>query len=132
MKAEHIRRVRFEPYQVGMGPTFILDLFDLHTFTRDGKNKVGYILTEATPECPHVIFRSSIGVPHHKSIDEDSVVKGVMNFATLRPGDTDRNYFDDYTDVQMHFATHHAEVLSLYASEGDWIEDDGESEWEGN
>lgn len=133
MKAEHIRRVRFTPYQVGMGPTFILDVFDLNKQNRDGKYKVGYILTLSSPDCPHEVFRGTMYIGYGKAVDGDDVVKSAMTFCTLRPGDTDRDHFVDYTEAQMHFVSHHAEVLSLYGSEGMWDEEDGShATWEAN
>ncbi len=35
-----------------------------------------------------------------------------MGFLTLRPGDTDQEYFDGYTDNQLQYADEHAETLS--------------------
>jgi len=41
--------------------------------------------------------------PMH-AIDSDEAVGSLLNFLTLRPGDTDREYFEDYTPEQMEFA----------------------------
>lgn len=43
----------------------------------------------------------------------DSAVEGVMGFLTLRLGDTDDDYFANYTPAQLAFAAEHAEALSL-------------------
>lgn len=43
--------------------------------------------------------------------DSDDSVRGLMGFLTLRPGDTDREYFDNYTPEQMAFAEGDAEYL---------------------
>lgn len=45
--------------------------------------------------------------------DSDDSVRGLMGFLTLRPGDTDRDYFDDYTPEQMAFAKGDAEELGM-------------------
>lgn len=38
------------------------------------------------------------------AIDSDASVGALLGFLTLRPGDTDREYFDEYTPAQMAFA----------------------------
>ena len=37
--------------------------------------------------------------------DSDETLRGLLGFLLLRPGDTDREYFDDYTPAQRAFAT---------------------------
>lgn len=49
------------------------------------------------------------------AIDSDACLRALMAYITLRPGDTDRDYFDSYTPEQMAFAQGDAESLSLYA-----------------
>jgi len=56
-------------------------------------------------------FRSS---PMH-GIDSDEAVRALLGFLTLRPGDTDEEYFKDYTKEQMDFAEQHGENLSMYS-----------------
>jgi hypothetical protein len=46
------------------------------------------------------------------AIDSDKAVGSLMGFLTLRPGDTDSEYFESYTPEQMHFAETHAEALA--------------------
>ena len=36
-----------------------------------------------------------------------------MGFLTLRPGDTDPEYFENYTQEQKEFADQHAEALAV-------------------
>lgn len=50
-------------------------------------------------------------------IDSDKCVASLLWFLSLRPGDTDKEYFKDYTREQMDFARHHGEDLSMYAHE---------------
>jgi hypothetical protein len=40
-------------------------------------------------------------------------VRALMGFLTLRPGDTDDEYFDRYTPDQLAFADEHGEFLGL-------------------
>lgn len=61
--------------------------------------------------------------------DSDNTVRALLAFLTLRPGDTDPDYFADYTPAQHAFASGDAEELSMYADErntepfSDWPED---------
>jgi hypothetical protein len=48
-------------------------------------------------------------------IDSDESVRALLSFLTLRPGDTDAEYFENYTQEQLDFANEHAEMLSMYA-----------------
>lgn len=48
------------------------------------------------------------------AIDSDECLRALLSFLTLRPGDTDREYFDSYTPEQMDFAQGPAEQLSLW------------------
>lgn len=45
------------------------------------------------------------------------VMSDLLVFMTLRPGDTDADYFDSYTPEQLHFAETDAENLSCYNDE---------------
>ncbi len=49
--------------------------------------------------------------PMH-GIDSDATVAAIMAFLTLRPGDTDPEYFADYTPEQLAYCSEHAETLS--------------------
>jgi hypothetical protein len=51
------------------------------------------------------------------AIDSDETVAGLLAFLSLRPGDTDPDYFADYTEDQMTFALHYGEELSLYVED---------------
>jgi hypothetical protein len=45
-----------------------------------------------------------IGVPGHQSIDGIDAVLAMLSCALMRPGDTDSEWFDDYTPEQLEFA----------------------------
>jgi hypothetical protein len=55
---------------------------------------------------------SDFGCSPMHAIDSDDTIAGLMGFLTLRPGDTDDEYFDNYTDAQRDYADHYAETLS--------------------
>lgn len=48
-------------------------------------------------------------------IDSDEAVRGILGFLTLRPGEVESDYFDDYTPAQLEWRDEHAESLHLYA-----------------
>ena len=68
------------------------------------------------------IFRGTDfrGSPLHAD-DSDDALRALLGFLTLRPGDTDREYFDGYTPAQRAFAeSSDCELLAfLYSDDGD-------------
>lgn len=51
------------------------------------------------------------------AVDSDQCVGSLLTFLSLRPGDMDDEYFEDYTTEQMDFAQSHGEELMSYAIE---------------
>lgn len=49
--------------------------------------------------------------------DEAEIVRGLLGFLSLQDGDTDSEYFDNYTERQIAWRDERAETLSLYAME---------------
>lgn len=115
-KENRMRTVIFRPYVKGMGlPEFRLELFDPGNSL--SSMQVGYRLRMMNTRVhkPIVLFESPGDFrcsPMH-AIDSDECVRQLMGFLCLRPGDVYKEYFQDYTDVQMEFATEHAESLEL-------------------
>ncbi len=109
----YLRSVRFTPYRKDMGPIFTLHLWDAERRIH-GKNAVGYRLTMKETGAPRtVLFEGEdFGCSPCHAVDSDATVEGIMGFLTLRPGDTDREYFDDYTAEQMDYCRTHGESLS--------------------
>jgi hypothetical protein len=107
-----IRTVRFRPYRKGFGPTFTLQVFDLGC-ERHGKSSLGYTLKQHQSGKTTVIFDGDdFGCSPMHGIDEDHTVAAIMGFLTLRKGDTDAEYFENYTPAQTEFSENHAESLS--------------------
>ena len=122
-----IRRCKFAPYRKGMGPSFTLILWDTGKTGEYGKSRLGYELKMHTPITRRAM---AVAVPTGKSvttvlfsgedyycspchaIDSDATVAGIMTFLTLRPGDTDSDYFKDYNTLQLEYCSNHAETLS--------------------
>ena len=116
---ELIRTVRFTPYRKGMGPRFTLRLYDIGRTDRLGKDVVGYELLQTSPKANGrtrntMLFQGEDFAcsPLH-AIDSDACVESLMGFLTLKKGDTDKEYFDNYTPGQLAFSEEHAESLEI-------------------
>lgn len=111
---EKLREVRLAPYLRGHGPTFHLMTWDTGRRDRRGQPYIGYRFTmrEATG-LRTLLFTGEdfSGSPLH-AIDSDQTVASLLSFLTLRPGDTDADYFEGYTDVQRAYCDAHAETLA--------------------
>lgn len=109
---ELIRRCTFRPYI--KGATFTLSLYDLGRYHGQGPQwALGYRLTMSLNGKRTVLFEGDdYGCAPGHAIDSDAAVEGIMSFLTLRPGDTDADYFAGYTDEQREYCEQHAEALS--------------------
>jgi hypothetical protein len=109
MTKEHIRT-----WTDPDGNGFRLELYDLNTRDRDGKWTLGYEFYHHDA----LIFEGEdfYASPLH-AVDSDATVAGLLTFLSLRPGDTDPDYFADYTEEQLAWAREWGETLSLYEDE---------------
>ena len=83
--------------------------------TRNGRTCIGYELSGPTGER---IFRGTDFRPSPMHADDsDATLRGLLSFLTLRPGDTDAEYFADYTPAQHAFAASDAELLHFIYSD---------------
>lgn len=112
---DKLRTCTFRPY-VG-APHFTLTMWDSGT-QRAGKTVIHYRLrmTSINHRAHRVrttIFEAAdfAGSPMHAD-DSDETVRSLMTFLTLRPGDTDADYFASYTPKQLEFRDRHAEALA--------------------
>ena len=53
------------------------------------------------------------GVPSHQSIDGDAAKELATSLFCMKPGDTDAEFFANYTPEQIEWVNAHAETLSL-------------------
>lgn len=110
---EQLRKVTMRPY-VDQSVAFTLETFDTGKVDRMGKYVIAYRFSQGDK----VLFE---GDDFHCSpmytIDSGESLRSLLGFLTLRPGDTDEEYFKNYTQEQLDFANEHAEILSLYAHE---------------
>jgi hypothetical protein len=111
---EHLRTVVLD----GIESRYTLTISDTHTTDWQGKSRLHYrfedisdgvILFEGTDFCAS---------PLH-AVDSDDTIRALLGFLTLRPGDTDADYFAGYNDRQMAFAEGDAESLQLYTLDED-------------
>jgi len=109
-----LRRARFTPYLKGRGPTFHLTTWDTHRRDNRGQTIIGYRLKMNNK----VLFEGEdfAGSPLHGD-DSDETLKALMGFLTLRPGDTDDEYFERYTQEQLAYCEQHAEALNCAVSD---------------
>lgn len=79
---------------------YFLVLWD--TGMRNGNhNYVGYRFVGPNGQ---VLFQGTdLGVPQNEAIDSDDVVRTLLKFITLKPGDTDPEAFENYTSEQLEF-----------------------------
>ena len=91
---------------------FQLDLFDTGRCDSRGQTRLAYSFQDNGK----VIFEGEdfAGSPLHAD-DSDETIAALLRFLSLRPGDTDREYFDRYTPEQLAWAEQNGEELSLLA-----------------
>jgi len=112
-----LRTIILRPYRPGMGPRFRLQTWDTYRTDSYGKTIIRYRF-DILPGGPAVPLFSGedFACSPMYAIDSDRCIAALLSFLTLRPGDTDREYFDNYTPEQMTFATEHAESLGAEVS----------------
>ena len=93
----------FKPYLEGKGPVFVLTMWNTRRRGEYGKKRIAYRLMMGDA----VLFEGEDYQSH--SLDS---VEDLMGFLTLKPGDTDEEYFVDYTPEQLAYCEEHAEILS--------------------
>ncbi len=102
---------------------YVLVLWDTHRTDSCGKSIIGYAFYEPSGNgklLPTPLFEGEdFAASPMNAIDSDDTVRGLLGFLTLRPGDTDREYFESYTPEQMAFAEGPAEELQMFGMEPD-------------
>ena len=113
---ELIRTVRLRPYRRGIGPTFTLRVFDTGRRIARGTSDLAYELRQHDGKATCVLFAGDgfSSSPMYAD-DSDKTIAALLGFLTLRPGDTDAEYFEKYTHEQMEYCTQHAETLACEA-----------------
>ncbi|MCK5942490.1 MAG: hypothetical protein KAI24_11005 [Planctomycetes bacterium] len=112
---EPLRRVRLDTGHV-------LTTWDAANLQRPGPTERARIGYELRDESGNVLFSGSdFGPPPLYAIDSDDTLRALLGFLTLRPGDTDADYFDDHSEAQLAFIdTTDCETLAcLYGPDGE-------------
>jgi hypothetical protein len=110
-----LREVTMRPY-VDQSISFTLMTYDAYRTDRMGKSILRYALID--DKTGSTIFQGEdFACSPMNAIDSDESLRALLTFLTLRPGDTDAEYFENYTQAQLDFANEHGEILSMYAME---------------
>lgn len=116
-KPERLRKITFRPYaEPTLNPHFVLRTYDPCKQVA-GKHEIAYKLTQVSHRGERkTIFAASdfYCSPMH-AIDSDETCMALMSFLTLKEGDTDQEYFANYTKRQIEFRDEHAEALNWAA-----------------
>ncbi len=103
---------------VELGETgYRLDVWDTHRTDSYGKSILGYEFR--TPDDEMLFAGEDFSASPLHAIDSDETLRALLGFLTLRPGDTDSEYFESYTPEQMAFAEGPAEELQMFGMEPD-------------
>lgn len=87
-----------------------------------GQRNLGYAFYE--PGIPEPLFLGEdYGCAPSQCIDSDDALRGLLGFLTLQVGDTDPEFFDNYTERQLAWADAHAESLQEWGMESCYFED---------
>lgn len=115
---DYLRIQRYRPYLQGRGPVFVLATWDTGNADWRGVTTQGYCLRQfdSGTRTWTTLFEGADfnGSPLHAD-DSDETLRVLLSFLTLRPGDTDAEYFENYTSAQLAYCDQHAEALSLFA-----------------
>lgn len=70
---------------------------------QDGKTQLNYSFIPRGRRNP-LFEGSDFACPAHRPVDSLQCALSLLNFLCLRPGDTDSEYFDNYTDAQREWS----------------------------
>jgi len=88
---------------VYLGSTgYRLQTYDTNRTGDYGKLILGYRFM--APDSNILFEGEDFGCSPMHAIDSDESLRDLLGFLTLRPGDTDENYFESYSPTQMAFA----------------------------
>jgi hypothetical protein len=106
----------YEKIKVWAKDGFRLSLYDPNRRDHLGKNVLAYRFTDHGK----LIFQGEDFAcsPLH-SVDSLETVYSLLTFLSLRSGDTDEEYFADYTPEQIEWRDSRAETLSMLVYDGE-------------
>lgn len=100
----------------------VLDGYALRTWetgrrANTGQELLGYEF--CAPDGAVLFTGEDFGCSPMDPIDSDRALRALLGFLTLKPGDTDPDYFDGYTEAQLEFARGDAEQLQFWCDDED-------------
>jgi len=107
--------LRTETFEAN-GRSYLLEMCATGGTDNRGCETVAYRLQRNLTDKPIFLGADFHGSPLHATDSDESVV-ALMGFLTLRPGDTDSEYFESYTPEQLEWAETEAEELSCAVTE---------------
>lgn len=96
------------------GERYTLRVWDTGRLDSRGCSFLSYELRTGFGSTSAVLFEGDdfAGSPMHAD-DADETMRALLGFLTLRPGDTDAEYFEAYTPDQLAWCEASAEALSM-------------------
>lgn len=99
-----------------VGTGYRLHTWDTGRSDSRGASYVGYAFYP--PKSRKPLFAGTDFSPGmFTSIDSNEALRGLLGFLTLRPGDTDEEYFEKYTPEQLEWAIRNGEMMSEWGSD---------------
>lgn len=100
------------------GDGYLLELYETGHF-EGNHTAVAYrfydLEWEGRSDASPIFQGADYGVPSQMTIDGDDAVRGLLGFLSVRHGDTDDEFFADYTPRQLAWVSERAETLSLWS-----------------
>ena len=116
---EKVRTLHVRPYRKGIGmPWFKIEIWDANKTDHRGAPVVLWRLFEQSEGGGSTLVFDGLAEPHKWrcsgwfSVDGDEAAECVLAFVGLRPGDTDAEFFEDYSPAQIAFAEAYGEAIS--------------------
>ena len=107
---DYLFTLRVKPFRVG--ETITIRAFDANRTDSTGHSRIDVEVREGST----VVFpRGALycGVPCGTTVDGVEARELVLSLVAMKPGDTDEEYFADYTEEQRAFADTYGEILNL-------------------
>ena len=109
--------MRGDSVRVWTESAFRLEVFDSHSADRHGKARLAYCFQDFRMGEIPIFEGQDFYVSPLDAIDSDAVVAALLGYFSLQPGDTDREYFDEYSERQTEWMNCYADELALLAFE---------------
>lgn len=108
-RLEHLRTWEYDGFR--------LELFDTGTVDRYGKARLAYEFFDDEFGQEPVVAGAEFHCSPLDAIDSDATVAALLGFLSLRPGDTDAEYFESYSQEQLEWCQRRGEALGTLGFE---------------